>query len=51
MNNNTDNKATSQLNEEVHPEISQISLMDLSFGNSQRLKSANHFRKKLHPRC
>ena len=38
MNNNTDSKATSQLNQEMHLENCQISKMELSLGNSQRLK-------------
>ena len=50
MNNNTDNKATSELNYEVHSEISQTFMIELSLRNSQQLKSANHFYKKVLPR-
>ena len=34
MNNNTDSKATLQLNYEIHSENCQISKMELSLGNS-----------------
>ena len=34
MNNNTDSKATLQLNQEIHSENCQTSKMELSYGNS-----------------
>ena len=49
MNNYTDNKATLKWNLEVHSEIGQTFKTELSLGSSQRLKSVNHFRKKLPP--
>ena len=35
----------------MHSENCQTSKIDLSIGNSQRLNSANRFRKKLPLRC
>ena len=46
MNNNTDSKATLQLNQEIQSQNCQTSKMELYLGNSQRLKSASHFCEK-----
>ena len=46
MNNNTDSKATLQLNQEIQSQNCQTSKMELYLGNSQRLKSPSLFCEK-----
>ena len=49
MNNNTDSKAAQQFDQERHSENCQTPKIELSLGNSERLKSAGHFHRNVRP--